>query len=52
MTYQCRNFVSVDPNKEAELDISSTSSESSLSEDEDEPRHAAAGRDAGTSTGI
>lgn len=28
LTYQCRNFVKVDPNKEIVLDVSSTSSES------------------------
>lgn len=28
LTYQCRNFIKVDPNKEIVLDVSSTSSES------------------------
>ncbi|KAK4877459.1 hypothetical protein RN001_009965 [Aquatica leii] len=28
LTYQCRNFIKVDPNKEILLDVSSTSSES------------------------
>ncbi|EEB18882.1 conserved hypothetical protein [Pediculus humanus corporis] len=28
LTYQCRNFIKVDPNKDIVLDVSSTSSES------------------------
>ncbi|KAF4520193.1 hypothetical protein B566_EDAN003906 [Ephemera danica] len=28
LTYQCRNFIKVDPNKELVLDVSSTSSDS------------------------
>ncbi|ERL87914.1 protein SREK1IP1 [Dendroctonus ponderosae] len=30
LTYQCRNFLKVDPNKEIVLDVSSTSSDSEL----------------------
>lgn len=30
LTYQCRNFLKVDPNKEIVLDVSSTSSESDM----------------------
>lgn len=28
LTYQCRNFIKIDPNKDVVLDVSSTSSES------------------------
>ena len=48
MTYQCRNFVSVDPSKEVELDVSSTSSESSLSEDEEDDKPGSRREEAGT----
>lgn len=30
LTYQCRNFIKVDPNKEIVLDVSSTSSDSEM----------------------